>query len=70
MTCCTNVQTLPPFSSQVTAQDPPTANSIELLKQEIQSYLRRLRTALLADVECLCDRIEAIETRLTALENP
>lgn len=70
MICCTNLRDLKPFSSQVSIQDPVTANSVELALREVESYLRRLRVAVLADVQCLCDRIEALEARVTTLETP
>jgi hypothetical protein len=51
-----------PFSSSVVPQDPPTANSIRILQQEIQQYLNRLRDAVCA----LQDRIDQLEQRVTA----
>lgn len=39
-----------PFVLQVTPEDPPTGHSVELIKQEIELYMRRLLTALQTDM--------------------
>ncbi len=49
---------LPPFKSQVTPQDPPTANSIELLRDEIERYLQLLKDGTCADLTSLGARVE------------
>jgi len=57
---------LPPFSSQLTPQDPPTAHSIELLRDEVERYLRELHEKMCADVTALRDCLVEIEDRVDA----
>lgn len=62
----TQVCDLPPFSSQVVPQDPPTANSLRIMQQEIQSYLNLLREAVCADLQAMDDRLTTLEQRVDA----
>lgn len=55
-----------PFVLQVTAQDPPTANSIQLPLEELQRYLERLREAICTDLQALEERITTLEQRVDA----
>lgn len=50
---------LKPFSSQVTPQDPVTANSVTILQQEIAAYLRLLKAATCLDLTELLATITA-----------
>lgn len=69
MPICTNLCDMEPFVSQVTPQaDDPS--SIELFQQEIQDYLIRMRANLCTDLTCIEDRIDALDVRITVLENP
>lgn len=56
---CNNVSALPIFRFQSTPQDPPTAYQIETSQKQVEDYLNRLRTALIADLDCLCASITA-----------
>jgi hypothetical protein len=67
-TPCTTVCSLDPFSSEVEPQDPPTANSISILKDEIQEYLERLRLAICADLQCIDAKLVELDQRVTTLE--
>lgn len=58
VTVTTQVCDLPPFKGQVTPQDPPTANSIELVRDEIERYLALLSLAACADLTSLGARVE------------
>jgi hypothetical protein len=50
---CTSLCDIEPFSSEVEPQDPPTASSITIMRDEIQDYLARFREALCADLRCI-----------------
>lgn len=63
-TPCTSVCNLEPFSSQVEPQDPPTANSISILKDEIQDYLERLRSRICADLQCIDEKLQDLNDRV------
>lgn len=65
---CNSVCDLPPFSSEVEPQDPPTANSISIMRDEIQSYMRRLLEALCEDLDCINNKLVDLNDRVTALE--
>lgn len=57
---------LPPFSASVVPQDPPTANSLRIMQDEIQRYLNLLRAAVCADLQVLEDRVTTLERRVDA----
>ncbi len=61
---CDTVCDIEPFSSEVEPQDPPTANSISILKDEIQDYLERLRSAICVDLKCIDDKLTDLDTRV------
>ena len=61
---CTSICNLEPFQSEVEPQDPPTANSISILKDEVQDYLERMRLALCADLQCIDDKLKDLDTRV------
>ncbi len=69
MPSCLTTCDMEPFVSQVTPQleDP---SSIELFQQQIQDYLIRLRENICTDMNCIEDRIDALDVRITALEAP
>lgn len=50
---CTSLCDIEPFSSEVEPQDPPTASSITIMRDEIQDYLARFRAALCEDLRCI-----------------
>ncbi len=69
MPICTELCGMEPFVSQVTPQaDDPS--SIELFQQQIEDYLIRMRENLCLDLTCIEGRIDALDVRVTALENP
>lgn len=57
---------LQPFVSQVVPQNPVTSNSLEIMKQEIERYLQRMRDALCADLQDFDARLTDLEQRVTA----
>ncbi len=57
---------LEPFNSVVT----PESSDVEILRTEIEDYLRRLRDAVCTDITFLEARIDALDVRITALETP
>lgn len=50
-----NLSSFEDFVSQVTPSEETTARDVELLKREVELYLRRLRQALKADLEQICE---------------
>ncbi len=56
----------PPFSSALTPQDPPTAHSIELLRDEVERYLREFKERVCSDLTSLKECLVEIENRVDA----
>jgi hypothetical protein len=54
---------LPLFSGSATPQPASQGDDIEIIRQEVEAYLRRLHDAL-------CTDLRDIEDRLLDLENP
>lgn len=63
---CTEACDIAPFNSVVT----PESSDVEILRTEIEDYLRRLRDAVCSDITCLEAKIDALDARITALETP
>ena len=63
---CTQTCDFEPFNSVVT----PESSDVEILRTEIEDYLRRFRDAICADTACLEAKIDALDVRITALETP
>lgn len=57
---CNNVSELPIFRFQSTPQEPPTGLQIETSQKQVEDYMNRLREALVADIDCLCQAIQDI----------
>lgn len=66
MTSCDGICDFQPFKSSVT----PEGSDVEILRQEIEDYILRLRDQICADIRCLEDLIAALDVRITALETP
>lgn len=68
-TCeCNSVSEFPPFRYQSTSTEPPTGFQVETSQKNIEDYLNRLKTAIEADMDCLCTKIQELESRVEALE--
>lgn len=63
---CIQACAIAPFNSVVTPESP----DVEILRTEVEDYLRRLRDAVCADITCLEAKIDALDARITALETP
>jgi hypothetical protein len=63
---CTQTCDLDPFNSVVT----PESSDVDILRTEVEDYLRRLLVAVCADITCLEAQIDALDARVTALETP
>lgn len=61
---CTETCDFEPFNSVVT----PEGSDVDILRNEIQDYLTRLKDQICADLQCIDQRIAALEARVTALE--
>jgi hypothetical protein len=65
---CNTTCNIEPFLAEVTMTDD--ISSVEVVVQDVQDYLERLRTAICADLNCIETDIAALDARITALENP
>lgn len=61
----TTICDLPLFSGSATPQTQSRGDDIELIRQEVERYLRRMHEAICADVTDLEERIAAIEAQLS-----
>ena len=66
MTSCDGICQLEPFRSAVT----PETSDVEILRQELEDYMLRLKDQLCEDIRCLDAKIAALDARVTALETP
>lgn len=67
---CTQTCSIEPFKNPVTAQDPVTSDSINLLSEAIEQYLQRFVEAVCADMQCIDEKLNELDERVTALEGP
>jgi len=51
---------LPPFKSSVTPQEPPTGHSIEILRQETEDYLARVRERACEDISHIYEYLDRL----------
>ena len=64
MADCTQTCELDPFNSTVV----PESSDVDILRTEVEDYLRRFKDAVCADITCLELKIDALDVRITALE--
>ena len=61
----TSVCDIPPFSGSATPQTDSAGDDIEIIREEIERYLRRLHASLCSDLQAIDERLTAIEQQLS-----